>query len=79
MKKAKVSLIHYLDHLISFELCVRCIEKGYPSVMIDGSALKLEENIALTKRVVEFAHSKDVCVEGEIGRIKGRNIDGKMK
>ena len=55
-----VLLVHYLDHLINFELCVRCIEKGYPSVMIDGSALKLEENIALTKRVVEFAYSNEV-------------------
>ena len=76
---AKVPLIHHLDHSTSFELCVECVEKGYPSVMIDGSALKLEENIALTRKVVEFAHPKGVCVEGELGRIKGKSIEGEYK
>lgn len=76
---AKISLIHHLDHSTSFELCAECIEKGYPSVMIDGSALKLEENIALTRKVVEFAHPKGVCVEGELGRIKGKSIEGEYK
>jgi len=79
MKTAKIPLIHHLDHSTSFELCIRCIDKGYSSVMIDGSALKLEENIALTKSVVEYAHSKGVYVEGEIGRIKGRGIEGGYK
>jgi len=79
MKMAKIPLIHHLDHSTSFEICIRCIERGYPSVMIDGSALKLEENIALTKSVVEFAHSKGVYVEGEIGRIKGRGMEGGYK
>ncbi len=74
-KSVKVPLIHHLDHSFSFELCAKCIKKGYPSVMIDGSALKLEENIILTKKVVEFAHSRGVCVEGELGRIKGRSIE----
>ena len=76
---AKVPLIHHLDHSTSFELCAECVEKGYPSVMIDGSALKLEQNIALARRVVEFAHLKGVCVEGELGRIKGKSIEGKYK
>ncbi len=76
---AKVPLIHHLDHSTSFELCAECIKKGYHSVMIDGSALKLEENIALTRKVVEFAHLKGVCVEGELGRIKGKSIEGKYK
>jgi len=76
---AKVPLIHHLDHSTSFELCAECVEKGYPSVMIDGSALKLEENIALTSKVVEFAHPKGVCVEGELGRIKGKSIEGEYK
>jgi len=76
---AKVPLIHHLDHSTSFELCAECVEKGYPSVMIDGSALKLKENIALTRKVVKFAHPKGVCVEGELGRIKGKSIEGKYK
>ncbi len=79
MQLAEVSLIHHLDHSTSFELCAECIKKGYPSVMIDGSTLKLEENIALTREVVEFAHPKGVCVEGELGRIKGKSIEGKYK
>ena len=79
MQLAKVSLIHHLDHSTSFELCAECIKKGYPSVMIDGSALKLEENIALSREVVEFAHPKGVCVEGELGRIKGKSIEGEYK
>ena len=79
MQLAEVSLIHHLDHSTSFELCAECIKKGYPSVMIDGSALKLEENIALSREVVEFAHPKGVCVEGELGRIKGKSIEGEYK
>ncbi|GAH93149.1 unnamed protein product, partial [marine sediment metagenome] len=76
---AKISLIHHLDHSTRFELCAECVEKGYPSVMIDGSALKLKENIALARRVVEFAHPKSVCVEGELGRIKGKSIEGEYE
>ncbi len=76
---AKVPLIHHLDHSTSFELCAECVEKGYPSIMIDGSVLRLEENIALTRKMVEFAHPKGVCVEGELGRIKGKSIEGKYR
>lgn len=76
---AKVSLIHHMDHSTNFELCAECIKKGYSSVMIDGSALKLEENIALTRKVVEFAHPKGVCVEGELGRIKGKSIESEYE
>jgi len=79
MQLAKVPLIHHLDHSASFELCAECVEKGYPSVMIDGSALKLKENIALTRKVVEFAHPRAVCVEGELGRIKGKSIEDEYK
>ncbi len=79
MELTRISLIHHLDHSTSFELCAQCIEKGYPSVMIDGSALGLEENIALTRKVVEFAHPMGVCVEGELGRIKGKSIEGEYK
>ncbi len=79
MELTRVPLIHHMDHSTSFELCAECVEKGYPSVMIDGSALKLEENIALTRKVVEFAYPKGVCVEGELGRIKGKSIEGEYE
>jgi fructose-bisphosphate aldolase, class II len=61
----------HLDHGDSFELCVSCIESGFSSVMIDGSHLPYDENVALTKKVVEFAHGFDVTVEGELGVLAG--------
>ena len=61
----------HLDHGDSFELCKDCIDSGFSSVMIDGSALPYEENIALTKKVVEYAHQHDVTVEGELGVLAG--------
>ncbi len=61
----------HLDHGDSFELCKSCIDGGFSSVMIDGSKYPFEENIALTKQVVEYAHSKGVVVEGELGRLAG--------
>lgn len=61
----------HLDHGDSYELCVSCIESGFSSVMIDGSALPYQENIALTKKVVDFAHKFDVTVEGELGVLAG--------
>ncbi|MDR0291377.1 MAG: class II fructose-1,6-bisphosphate aldolase [Elusimicrobium sp.] len=61
----------HLDHGDSYELCKDCIESGFSSVMIDGSHLPYEENIALTKKVVEFAHKNDVTVEGELGVLAG--------
>jgi len=61
----------HLDHGDSFELCVSCIETGFSSVMIDGSSLPYEENVALTKKVVEYAHKYDVTVEGELGVLAG--------
>jgi fructose-bisphosphate aldolase class II len=54
----------HLDHGDTFELCVSCIETGFSSVMIDGSAHPYDKNIELTKKVVEYAHSRDVTVEG---------------
>jgi len=57
----------HLDHGDSFELCVSCIESGFSSVMIDGSHHSYEDNVALTKKVVEYAHARDVTVEGELG------------
>lgn len=61
----------HLDHGDSFELCKSCIDGGFTSVMIDGSKLPYEENVALTKKVVEYAHDHGVVVEGELGRLAG--------
>ncbi len=61
----------HLDHGDTFELCKSCVDMGFSSVMIDGSHLPYEENIALTKKVVEFAHQFDVTVEGELGVLAG--------
>jgi fructose-bisphosphate aldolase class II len=61
----------HLDHGDTFELCVSCIETGFSSVMIDGSAHTYDDNIALTKKVVEYAHARDISVEGELGVLAG--------
>lgn len=61
----------HLDHGDSFEICKSCIDGGFSSVMIDGSHLSFEENIALTKRVVEYAHVRGAVVEAELGRLAG--------
>ncbi len=64
-------IVLHLDHGDSFELCKSCVDLGFSSVMIDGSALPYEENIALTKKVVDYAHQYDVTVEGELGVLAG--------
>ena len=61
----------HLDHGDSFETCKSCIDGGFTSVMIDGSSLPYEENIALTKKVVDYAHAHGVTVEGELGTLAG--------
>ena len=61
----------HLDHGDSFELCKSCVDMGFSSVMIDGSSLPYDENVALTKKVVEYAHQFDVTVEGELGVLAG--------
>ena len=61
----------HLDHGSSFELCKDCIDGGFTSVMIDGSHLPYEENVAVTKKVVEYAHARGVTVEGELGQLAG--------
>lgn len=61
----------HLDHGEDFEICKACIDGGFTSVMIDGSKYPLGENIRLTKQVVDYAHSKGVVVEGELGRLSG--------
>ncbi len=68
---SSIPIALHLDHGDSFELCKSCIESGFSSVMIDGSHLPYEENVALTRRVVEFAHAHDVTVEGELGVLAG--------
>lgn len=61
----------HLDHGDTFELCKSCIDGGFTSVMIDGSHHSFEDNIALTKQVVDYAHARGVVVEGELGRLAG--------
>ncbi len=65
----------HLDHGDSFELCKSCIDGGFTSVMIDGSHHSFEDNIELTKKVVEYAHERGVVVEGELGRLAGIEDD----
>ena len=68
---AHPQIVLHLDHGDSFETCKSCIDSGFSSVMIDGSSLPFEENIALTKKVVEYAHQYDVTVEAELGVLAG--------
>lgn len=65
----------HLDHGPNFETCKECIDGGFTSVMIDGSSLPFEENIAVTKKVVEYAHAHGVVVEGELGTLAGVEDD----
>ncbi len=67
----EVPIAVHLDHGDSFELCKEVIDSGFTSVMIDGSHLPFEENIALTRQVVDYAHPKGVVVEGELGKLMG--------
>ena len=68
----------HLDHGADFEICKACIDGGFTSVMIDGSHHSFEDNIALTKKVVEYAHDKGVVVEGELGQLAGIEDDVKV-
>ena len=68
----------HLDHGTDFETCKFCIDGGYTSVMIDGSARPFEENVALTRRVVEYAHDHGVVVEAELGALAGVEDDVKV-
>ncbi|MFV0440045.1 MAG: ketose-bisphosphate aldolase [Lachnospirales bacterium] len=77
-KKAKVPVALELDHGKDIEVIKKAIDAGFTSVMIDGSELPFDENVALTKKVVEIAHASNVCVEAEIGHVAGGegNMDG---
>lgn len=68
----------HLDHGDRFELCKSCIDGGFTSVMIDGSHHAYEDNVALTRQVVEYAHDHGVVVEGELGRLEGVEDDVKV-
>ena len=68
----------HLDHGDSFELCKSCIDGGFTSVMIDGSHHAYEDNVVLTRQVVEYAHDHGVVVEGELGRLEGVEDDVKV-
>ncbi|NQT29751.1 MAG: class II fructose-1,6-bisphosphate aldolase [Candidatus Saganbacteria bacterium] len=69
--KSNIPIALHLDHGDTFELCKSCIESGFSSVMIDGSHLPYEENVALTKKVVDYAHKHGVTVEAELGVLAG--------
>ncbi|MBN2426933.1 MAG: class II fructose-1,6-bisphosphate aldolase [Deltaproteobacteria bacterium] len=68
---SQIPICLHLDHGDTFELCKSCVDSGFSSVMIDGSHLPYDENVALTRQVVEYAHQHDVCVEGELGVLAG--------
>jgi fructose-bisphosphate aldolase, class II len=73
--ESDIPIALHLDHGDTFELCKQCIDSGFTSVMIDGSHLPYEENIALTRKVVEYAHAHGVTVEGELGQLAGVEDD----
>jgi fructose-bisphosphate aldolase class II len=70
-----IDLALHLDHGADFEICKSCIDGGFSSVMIDGSHHTFEDNVELTKKVVEYAHERGVTVEGELGRLAGVEDD----
>mgnify|MGYP000651164283 FL=1 len=78
IKDTGIDLALHLDHGADFELCKTCIDGGFSSVMIDGSHHTFEDNIALTRKVVEYAHAHGVVVEGELGRLAGVEDDVKV-
>ncbi|MFZ7120544.1 MAG: class II fructose-1,6-bisphosphate aldolase [Eubacteriaceae bacterium] len=81
VEETGLDIVLHLDHGEDFDICKACIDDGFTSVMIDGSKHPFEENIALTKKVVEYAHDKGVCVEAELGKLAGVedavNVDAK--
>ena len=75
IKDSGIDLALHLDHGADFEICKACIDGGFTSVMIDGSHHSFEDNIALTRKVVEYAHERGVVVEGELGVLAGVEDD----
>ena len=75
---SEVPIALHLDHGPDFETCKECIDNGFTSVMIDGSKYDFEENVALTKKVVDYAHERGVVVEAELGKLAGVEDDVKV-
>ena len=69
--EADLPVVLHLDHGADFDICKACVDGGFTSVMIDGSKHSFQDNIALTRQVVEYAHAHGVVVEGELGRLAG--------
>lgn len=76
VETAKVPIVPHLDHSASVSMCMSAIDAGYRSVMIDASDKPLEDNIRISRAVVDYAHRFDCFVEGELGKIRGRNWQG---
>ncbi|MBP2645568.1 MAG: fructose,6-bisphosphate aldolase, class [Firmicutes bacterium] len=76
IEDSNLDICLHLDHGDDFEICKSCVDGGFTSVMIDGSKHSFEDNIALTKKVVEYAHAHGVVVEGELGRLAGVEFSG---
>ena len=79
VEETHIPIALHLDHGADFEICKECIDGGFTSVMIDGSKYDFEENIALTKKVVDYAHSKGVVVEAELGKLAGIEDEVKVE
>lgn len=75
LEEHNIPIVLHLDHGPDYETCKMCIDNGFTSVMIDGSKYNFEENISLTKKVVEYAHMKGVVVEAELGKLAGIEDD----
>ncbi len=75
---AGIDFALHLDHGADFEICKACIDNGFTSVMIDGSHYDFDDNVALTRKVVEYAHERGVTVEGELGKLAGIEDDVKV-
>jgi len=74
-EETTIPIAIHLDHGANFEVCKKCIDAGFTSVMIDGSKYSFEENIEITKKVVEYAHERGVVVEAELGQLAGIEDD----
>ena len=75
VEETNIPIVLHLDHGPDFETCKACIDAGFTSVMIDGSKYDFEENVALTKQVVDYAHPRGVVVEAELGKLAGIEDD----
>ena len=78
VETTNIPIVMHLDHGADFEICKASIDGGFTSVMIDASSKPWEENIALTKKVVEYAHERGVVVEAELGKLAGMEDDVKV-